>query len=332
MPFALDALESARDPVRIREPDDVLSQRSRRARESVSPFVEATVPAASASTGASIAAPNPLSFRIDTTNSGKYTRRLVATAGTRPTSLSISAGGQTASFNVLGINGAELADAGWTANQFTRDSLFVEAGKYSWYTASGGDLKSPVISVPTTADTISLVFWTRYAGSGFSELPYGDVNLSIDGGTTFQRVMRLEGYAPIYYPEQVTIGGVKGKQVVFDFVPNGLPWEPRRNRRGLSHGTVTATPTGTPKTCSFRRKIRCITASSTSRGRSAMQRVNLLAYDFSGRLIWKANVTAGGNVAWDLNAGRVANGVYVVIARSGAKTLRLKLFIVRNGS
>ena len=328
LPFALDALESARDPFGYVSPTTFYHS-DRVVLESVSPFVEATVPAASAS-GASIAAPNPLSFRIDTTNSGKYTRRLVATAGTRPTSLSISAGGQTASFNVLGINGAELADAGWTANQFTRDSLFVEAGKYSWYTASGGDLKSPVISVPTTADTISLVFWTRYAGSGFSELPYGDVNLSIDGGTTFQRVMRLEGYAPIYYPEQVTIGGVKGKQVVFDFVPNGLPWN-LDEIAVVSHGTVTATPTGTPNVLipSENPVHHSIVYFPWPFGNATG---NLLAYDFSGRLIWKANVTAGGNVAWDLNAGRVANGVYVVIARSGAKTLRLKLFIVRNGS
>jgi hypothetical protein len=59
---------------------------------------------------------------------------------------------------------------------------------------------------------------------------------------------------------------------------------------------------------------------------------DIQAYDFSGRLVWKTSVTAGGNVPWDLNAGRVANGVYVVIARGGTRTLRLKLFVVRNGS
>src|SRR6185437_9330543 len=101
---------------------------------------------------------------------------------TRPTSLSITSGGQTANFSVLAINGAETADAAWTANQFTRDSSFAMAGKYSWFSSGGGDLKSPVITVPTDADTVSLVFWTRYAGNGFTALPFGDVNLSVDGG------------------------------------------------------------------------------------------------------------------------------------------------------
>jgi hypothetical protein len=297
--------------------------------ESVSPTIRVTVPAATAS-GASISAPNPLSFRIDTLAAGKYTRRLVAATAVRPTSLTVSAGGQTASYNVLAINGAELADAGWTANQFARDSTFAMAGKYSWFTQSGGDLKSPVIAVPADADTVSLVFWTRYAGSGFSELPYGDVNLSIDGGTTFQRVMRLEGYAPLFYPEQVTIGGVKGKHLVFDFVPNGLPWS-LDEIAVVSHGAVTSTVTSNagvlrPSENPVHHNVVYFPwPFGTATG-------DIQAYDFSGRLVWKTSVTAGGNVPWDLNAGRVANGVYVVIARGGTRTLRLKLFVVRNGS
>jgi hypothetical protein len=204
------------------------------------------------------------------------------------------------------------------------------AGKYSWYTASGGDLKSPVFSVPADADTVSLMFWTRYAGSGYSELPYGDVNLSIDGGATFQRVMRLEGYAPLFYPEQVEIGGVKGKRLVFDFVPNGLPWN-LDEIAVVSHGTVASTATATagvlrPSENPVHHGIVYFPwPFGTATG-------DIQAYDFSGRLVWKSTVATGGNVPWDLNAGRVANGVYVVIARSGTKTLRLKLFVVRNGS
>ncbi len=329
LPFALDALESARDPAGYVSPT-TFYHTDRLVLESVSPTIQVTVPAASAS-GASLSSPSPLSFRIDTTDDGKYTRRLVATPAVRPTSLSVSAGGQTANFNVLSINGAELTDAGWTANQFTRDSMFTVAGKYSWYSPSGGDLKSPVIPVPTDADTVSLVFWTRYAGNGFSELPYGDVNLSVDGGTTYQHVMRLEGYAPIYYPEQVTIGGVKGKQIVFDFVPNGLPWN-LDEIAVVAHGTVTSTVTSTAV-------VLRPSENPVHHGvvyfpwPFANAAGDLQAYDFSGRQIWKSTVTiAGGNIAWDLNAGHVANGVYVVVARSGTKTLRLKLFVVRNGS
>ena len=328
LPFALDAIESARDPLGYHSPT-TFYHADRVVLESVSPAIQATVPAAAAS-GASIAAPNPLTFRLDTTDAGKYTRRLVAATATRPTSLTISAGGQTASFNVLAINGAEPAETGWTATQFSHDSSAAVAGKYSWFTTGGGDLKSPVIAVPASTDTVSLVFWTRYGGSGFSELPYGDVNLSVDGGATFQRVMRLEGFAPLFYPEQVTIGGVKGKNLVFDFVSNGLSWG-LDEIAAVSHGAVTTTvATGTivlrPSENPVHHGIVYFSwPFGTATG-------DLQAYDFSGRLVWKTGVTTGGNVPWDLNAGRVANGVYVVIARSGSKTLRLKLFVVRNGS
>jgi Zinc carboxypeptidase len=327
LPFAIDALESARDPLAYVSPTTFFHT-DRVVLESVSPTIQATVPAAMASS-ASISSPNPLSFRVDSLAAGKYTRRIVA-AAVRPTALSIGAGGQTANFSVLGINGAELTETGWTATQFIHDSTFAMVGKYSWYTSGGGDLKSPAINVPTDADTVSLVFWTRYGGSGFTELPFGDVNLSVDGGASFQRVMRLEGFAPIFYPEQVTIGGVKGKHLVFDFVPNGLPWS-LDEIAVVSHGAVTSSTTAAsgvliPSENPVHHNVVYFPwpfVNATG---------DILAYDFSGRLVWKASVTAAGNVAWDLNAGHVANGVYVVIARSGSKTLRLKLFVVRNGS
>jgi hypothetical protein len=156
------------------------------------------------------------------------------------------------------------------------------------------------------------------------------VNLSVDGGATFQRVMRLEGFAPLFYPEQVTIGGVRGKNLVFDFVSIGLPWG-LDEIAAVSHGAVTTTvATGTivlrPSENPVHHGIVYFSwPFGTATG-------DLQAYDFSGRLVWKTGVTTGGNVPWDLNTGRVANGVYVVIARSGSKTLRLKLFVVRNGS
>lgn len=327
LPFALDVIESARDPLSYVSPT-TFYHADRVVLESVSPVIQATVPATMAS-GASVAAPNPLSFRVDTTDAGKYTRRLIATAGVRPASVSITSGGQTANFAVLAINGAEANESGWTANQFVRDSTFAIAGKYSWYSSGGGDLKSPVITVPADADTVSLVFWTRYAGNGFTALPYGDVNVSVDGGATYQSVMRLSGFAPIYYPEQVVIGGVKGKHVVFDFVPNGIPWNVDEVAV-VSHGAVTNTViTSAGELRPSENPVhRSIVFFAWPFGNATG---DLLAYDFSGRLVWKSSVTAGGNVPWDLNTGRVANGVYVVIARSGSKTLRLKLFVARNG-
>lgn len=328
LPFAIDAIECARDPLGYVSPT-TFSHSDRIVLESVSPFVEATVPAATA-TNAAIAGPNPISYRIDTANAGKYTRRLVTITPMRPAGLTISAGGLTAAYTVLAVNGAEPGDAGWTATQFVRDSTLFEAGKYSWYTAAGGDLRSPAISVPVTTDTISLVFWTRYAGNGYTELPNGDVSVSLDGGATFQRVLRVQGAAPVFYPEQVTVGGVKGKQVMFDFASNGLPWN-LDEIAVVAHGAVTTTLTSNTATLipSENPVHHAVVYFPWPFGTAAGE---LMAYDFSGRLIWKSSVTTGGNIPWDLNSGRVANGVYVVIARSGGKTLRLKLFVVRDGS
>ncbi len=329
LPFALDVIESSRDPLNYVSPTTFFHT-DRVVLESVSPVVQATVPATMAA-GAGLAAPNPLSFRIDSLAAGRYTRRLVAATPVRPANLSVSAGGQTANFSVLHINGAETAETGWTATQFVHDSTFLVAGKYSWRTSGAGELRSPAITVPTTSDTVSLVFWTRYAGNGFTELPFGDVNLSVDGGATFQRVMRLEGYAPLFYPEQVTIGGVKGKQLMFKFVPNGLPWN-LDEIAVVAHGAVTSSTVVNSAVLvpSENPVHRSIVYFPWPFGVSAG---DIQAYDFSGRLVWKTSVTAaGGNIAWDLNAARVANGVYVVIARSGTKTARLKLFVLRNGS
>ena len=328
LPFAIDALECARDPLGYVSPTTFYHS-DRIVLESVSPVVEATVPAAAAQ-NAAIAAPNPLSYRLDTANAGKYTRRLVTTTPMRPTGITISAGGLTAAYSVLGISGAEAGETGWTATQFTRDSTFFKAGKYSWYTPAGGELKSPSIAVPATTDTVSLMFWTRYAGNGYTELPNGDVSVSMDGGATFQRVLRVQGAAPVFYPEQVTIGGVKGKQLVIDFLSNGLPWN-LDEIAVVGHGAVTTTLTSNATTLipSENPVHHAIVYFPWPFGTATG---DILAYDFSGRLIWKTSVTTGGNVPWDLNSGRVANGVYVVIARSGGKTLRLKLFVVRDGS
>ena len=295
LPFALDAIESARDPFGYVSPT-TFYHTDRVVLESVSPFIQVTVPAAAASGAVHRVAKSSLSrsgsirSMPGNTRGGSWRATPV-----RPGTFSVSAGGQTATFTVLGINGAELTETGWTATQFTRDSLFIESGKYSWYTASGGDLKSPVIAVPADADTISVVFWTRYSGSGFTELPYGDVNLSIDGGVSFQRIMRLEGYAPIFYPEQVTVGGVKAKAARRGFRSKRAAVEDLDEIAIVSHGKVTNTVVSTanvlrPSENPVHHNVVYVPwpcGSATG---------DVQAYDFSGRLVWKASVTAGGNV------------------------------------
>jgi hypothetical protein len=232
-------------------------------------------------------------------------------------------------FSVTEINGAERSEVGWTATQFTLDSLRFVAGKYSWFSGGSGDLRSPVVRVPADADTVSLLFWTRYDGSGFVETPFARVMLSVDAGATFQPVMRLQGAAPAWYPEGVTIGGVKGKQLVFDFVSSGLLWN-LDEIAIIVHGVASAaTATGAltlrPSENPVHRSVVYFPwPLSTASG-------DIQVFDISGRLIWKTAVINGGTISWDLRAAGVPNGVYVVVARGGGQTVRLRLYVVRGG-
>jgi hypothetical protein len=231
---------------------------------------------------------------------------------------------------VLEMNGAERGETGWTATGFRLDSSFTIAGKFSWFSPGAGDLRSPVVRVPADVDTVSLVFWTRYLGSGFDQNPYGQVLAATDGGTSFLPVLRVQGSAPTFYPERVTLGGVKGKQLVFDFVPSGLPWN-LDEIAIVAHRGVTATPASNvialrPSENPVHRGI--VFFAWPFDGPDG----TIQAFDFTGRLIWKATVANRATSQWDLAAARVPNGVYVVIARSGAQSLRLKLYVVRDGS
>lgn len=327
LPFALDVIESARDPLGYASPT-TFGRASRVTLESVSPDIRVTVPSAAAPT-TTLSAPTPLSFRLDTTAGGKYTRRLIASAGGRPKVLTVASGGFTSTFSVLLANGAEKDEAGWTATRFTVDSSSVVAGKYSWTTTGAGDLKSPVITMPADVDTVSIMFWNKYDGSGFSENPYGRVLLSSDGGATFVPVLRVQGAAPVWYPERATVGGVKGKKLVVEFAPNGLNWN-LDEIAVVAHTATVAVPVGNgtvlkPSENPVRRGIVYFTwPFATPAG-------DLQAFEFSGHAVWKTTVTNGGIIGWDIAAAGLPNGVYVVVARSGGKTVRLKLFVVRDG-
>ena len=328
LPFALDVIESASDPLGYVSPT-TFAHSDRVVLESVSPDIRVTVPAAAAS-GAKILAGTSVPFRIDSSAGGHYLRRLVSNKVNRPRAISVSAGGITSGFTVLEINGAERSESGWTSTQFRLDSSAVPAGKYAWYGPAAGDLLSPLVRVPADVDTVSLVFWTRYDGSGFTETPFGTVLASIDAGATFQPVMRVQGAAPAWYPERVTVGGVKGRQVAFRFASSGLPWY-------LDEIAIVAHGGATAATASGALTIR---PSENPVHRGAVSFAwpfagpagDMQAFDFSGRLVWKATVTDGRTVSWDLLASRVPNGVYVVVARSGKQVVRLKLYLTRDGS
>ena len=328
LPFALDLVESARDPLSYVSP--TTSARSDRTMlESVSPDVRATVPSADAP-GATLLAPDRLGFRIDSAAGGRYTRRLISAASSRPRTVSVVVAGRASNFTVLDINGAERADTGWTGSGFRRDSLFVRAGKYSWFSDGGGELRSPVVRMPSDADTVSLVFWTRYLGSGFTDMLHGFVMASLDGGASFRPVLRLQGAAPLWYPERVTIGGVKGKQLVFAFTPVTMAW-------GLDEIAVVAHMAGSdarpadllafrPSENPVRRRVVYFSWPF------AAADGDLQVFDFSGHLVWKTTVENRLPPPWDLGAAHLPNGVYVAVARSSGRTVRLKLYVARDGS
>jgi murein tripeptide amidase MpaA len=330
LPFALDVIEAARAPFDYASPT-TMTRTDRVQLESIAPTVRVTVPAAAATT-ATITAPASVGFRVDSANAGRYTRRLISTAVARPSKVTVTTGTGATSFTVLAANGAESGETGWTSVGLTRDSVLTVpvAGKASWASTGGGELRTPVITVPADADTVTLAFWTRYNGDGFSDAPATSVLMSLDGGATFTPVMRLQGFAPLWYPEHVTVGGVRGRKIAFAFDPLGMEsWFDEL--AVVAHGTVATAAAGATRAFVPSENPVRSSAVRFSWPFGATNTGEITAYDISGRLIWKQTVRDGAPVTWDLAGARLANGVYLILARSGGRTERLKLFVVRDG-
>ncbi len=324
LPFALDLLDAARDPARFASATTGIAVPRLRI-ESVSPEIRATVPAAAAPT-ASVAANAPVTFRIDSTAGGKYQRRLVSAAAGRPTAISVAADGVKATFRVLALAGAEPGDASWPSQLVVQDSGFSRAGAWSWLTVNGS-LATPVVKVPADADTVSLVYWTLHIGSGFSPNPSGKVELTTDGGASWSEIHRVRGSAPAWYTDGVSVGGVRGKSVAFRFSSQGMPWrldEVAVVAHGPVNGAVVAEgPRLRPSENPVRAAdVRFVWPFGSEPG-------DLIAYDFSGREVWRRAVVAGATQTWEVANERVANGAYILVARAGRRVERLKLFVAR---
>jgi hypothetical protein len=166
-----------------------------------------------------------------------------------------------------------------------------------------------------------------HSGSGFTAEPSGRVELSTDGAATWTTVALQRGFAPVWYTDVATIGGVRGKTLTFRFTAIGLPWR-LDEVAVIGHGPVTTTaatasdelrPSENPVRAS---SVRFAWPFGTSAG-------DITAFDFSGREVWRHPVTAGETVSWDVQAAGLANGVYLVVARSRSRISRLKLFVAR---
>lgn len=325
LPFALDVLESAADPLGFASVNT--GRRSERISiESVSPHIRARVPAALPAPV--LIAGGPVVYGYDTVGAGRYTRRVVSLPIARPPRISITAGSERADYDLLAVGGAEAGDAGWTVAGFAPTSDQKVAGDNSWF-ASGGTLRSPIVRVPFDADTLSVVYWTRYTGNGFSMEPHGELRLSRDSGRTFITESRVSGAAPAFYPEQATMAQVAGRFVQVELEAVGLPWwvdEIAIVAHSSPPVTLPIVSALVPSENPVRGEVVRLQWPFTAAG-------DVLVYDFAGRLVWRERVNAGTTFAeWNVAASNPRNGVYLAVARAGRDTRRVKLFILRGGA
>lgn len=325
LPFALDVLESAGDPLAFDSPNTGLRS-ERIAIESVSPHIRARVPSASPAPLVTVGA--PVVYGYDTVGAGRYTRRIVSLPVARPASVTITAGGESADFAVLLVGGAEAGDTGWTLEGFAASGDLKIAGEKSWV-GTDGTLRSPIVRVPDDADTLSVVYWTRYDGDGFSMEPHGELRVSRDSGRTFAREGRVSGAAPAFYTEQARLTEVAGRFVQLELESRGLPWWVDEIAL-VAHSAAAIAPPRvvalTPSENPVRGDVVRLAWPFAGAG-------DVQVFDFAGRLVWRERVDAGTMYAeWNVAATGPRNGVYIAVARAGREIRRVKLFILRGGA
>jgi hypothetical protein len=330
LPFALDVLDAAADPLHARPAASGLAVR-RVELEAMSPVVRIRVPLGSLA-GVHVLEPAGVPLVPDTvTGRAAYTRRLVSPRLPRPARLIIEAQGERISYDVLAATGAEPDDAPWVATGFVRDGAAI-AGDSAW-TAVRGSLRSPPIVVPADADSIAVLFWTLHFGDGFDLEPRGEIRVSDDGGATWRLAGMVAGFAPAYYPERVDMAGVAGRTIHLEFAADFRGDVPawwldeimvvrQRAAPPLAAGRdATVQPSENP-----------VRGSEVRFAWPFEEAGNAAAYDGAGRVVWRARVSPDAvTVTWSLLDDPVANGVYFVVLQSGGREARGKLFVLRSG-
>lgn len=324
LPFALDLLDAARDPVAARPVTTGLVNETIGI-ESLSPVIRVRVPRGDVSrTTARAPQQTPLRQSDD---GGTYTVRMESDTVPRPTRATIAAGDAVLELSILSSTGAEANESGWVPNGFTAVPEPM-TGRSAW-AAGVGQLRSPLIHVPATIDTVSVLFWTRYLGNGFSMDPRGELRLSVDSGASWVTVGRVSGRAPVYYPERVVLSGLAGRAIVLEFVAQFFSAQTGWWLDEIlvaAHGvTIVAEADG--ELLPSANPVRSSAVHLTWPFGDDPGEVRV--FDFAGRLVWATSVPANAiTVRWDI-AAAVRNGVYIAVARSEGRIRRLKLFVAR---
>lgn len=324
LPFALDLLDAASDPMAVRSTTTGMENEAIGI-ESLSPIIRVRVPRAQA-TRTTVQTRGVVPMH-QTQDAGAYMVRMESDTVARPARATIIAGEAALALTVLSSTGAEANETGWVPNGFTVATERV-SGRSAWY-ATVGRLRSPLIHVPANIDTVSVLFWTRYLGNGFSMDPRGEVRLSVDSGASWVTVGLVSGRAPVYYPERVVMTGLAGRAIVIEFVSQFFSAQ-----SGWWLDEILVTAHGAATVVQADGELR----PSTNPVRSNIVHLtwpfgdgsgDVRVFDFAGRLVWASPVQGGATtVIWDI-ASVVRNGVYIAVARSDGRIRRLKLFIAR---
>ncbi|MGI8496523.1 MAG: M14 family zinc carboxypeptidase, partial [Gemmatimonadaceae bacterium] len=331
LPFALDLLDAAADPLHARPRSSGVPSEPV-ALESAYPIVRARVPAGELATAAIRGGSAPLLFTIDTVGPGRYTKRLLAPAAVRPVDVSVTVAGGTSRFQILSDDGAEPRDAMWTATGDFARGVPALAGVAAWVGGNGGALRSSPIAVPGDADTVSVLFWTRYLGDGFDLRPHGELRVSADDGLSWTPVGLVAGSAPAYYPERADLVGYAGRTVRLSFEGSfGISqswWLDEIQVVAHRRVPVDVVPVAAAPLAS-ENPVRGATVRFAWPFGDSTGEIDV--YDFSGQRVWKSGVGGVSSlpIVWDVAGSGARNGVYLVVARSQGRTRTLKLFIAR---
>ncbi len=236
--------------------------------------------------------------------------------------------------DILARDGAESPASPWTGFVRTTDAF---EGASAW-TDNTGVLTSPDIPVAGRSG-LTLFFWTKHAGSVFTQELQGRVEISTDGGAIWTEVARLVGAAPVWYPVAVPLTAAAGASTLrVRFTADQMSWT--IDAIAVTAGetslfdAVNAVASAPAAAVAFsadpvRTPPVFIRWPAVGTGGARVDVYSLLGT----RVMTQSFTTDPGLFQWDTESttgAPVANGVYmVVVARGDGSRLRRRLFIAR---